>query len=231
MAPGIAALSNTLKLPTSPPTNSHNQEPFLAIVVDPHRTVAAGRVELGAFRTLPEGAPGAAGSADPAGEYQTIPLDKVEDFGVHANAYYPLEVSYFKSALDGKLLEALWGRYWAATLAGNPLAATAALAAGQLADVARKLEAVAEAGGGGLGSGAGGALGGALAAGGGGGGGRFAAAGARRDPSRLEQAAKDGARAAAEQAKGLATQLVKEMLFCAPAEAAGKAAAEAPMDI
>jgi COP9 signalosome complex subunit 5 len=133
--------------------------------------------------------------------------------------------------LDGKLLQALWGRYWAATLAGNPLAATAALAAGQLADIARKLEAAAEpGGGGGLGGGAGAALGGALAAGGGGGragggGGRFAAAGGRRDPSRLEQAAKDGARAAAEQAKGLATQLVKEMLFCAPAEAAAAEAA------
>lgn len=30
------------------------QEPFLAIVVDPHRTVAAGKVEIGAFRTYPE---------------------------------------------------------------------------------------------------------------------------------------------------------------------------------
>lgn len=30
------------------------QEPFLAIVVDPHRTVAAGKVEIGAFRTFPE---------------------------------------------------------------------------------------------------------------------------------------------------------------------------------
>jgi hypothetical protein len=30
------------------------QEPFLAIVVDPHRTLAAGKVEIGAFRTYPE---------------------------------------------------------------------------------------------------------------------------------------------------------------------------------
>lgn len=40
------------------------QEPFLAIVVDPHRTVAAGKVEIGAFRTYPEasaaGQPGVA---------------------------------------------------------------------------------------------------------------------------------------------------------------------------
>jgi hypothetical protein len=30
------------------------QEPFLAIVVDPTRTCAAGRVEIGAFRTYPK---------------------------------------------------------------------------------------------------------------------------------------------------------------------------------
>jgi COP9 signalosome complex subunit 5 len=35
-------------------TNQKYQEPFLAIVVDPHRTVAAGKVEIGAFRTYPE---------------------------------------------------------------------------------------------------------------------------------------------------------------------------------
>ena len=29
-------------------------DPFLAIVVDPHRTIAAGKVEIGAFRTFPE---------------------------------------------------------------------------------------------------------------------------------------------------------------------------------
>lgn len=32
-------------------------EPFLAIVVDPHRTIAAGKVEIGAFRTYPEARP------------------------------------------------------------------------------------------------------------------------------------------------------------------------------
>ena len=30
------------------------QDPFLAIVVDPHRTIAVGKVEIGAFRTYPE---------------------------------------------------------------------------------------------------------------------------------------------------------------------------------
>ncbi len=29
---------------------------------------------------------------EPASEYQTIPLEKIEDFGVHCKSYYALEV-------------------------------------------------------------------------------------------------------------------------------------------
>lgn len=35
-------------------TQQQYLDPFLAIVVDPHRTIAAGKVEIGAFRTFPE---------------------------------------------------------------------------------------------------------------------------------------------------------------------------------
>lgn len=35
--------------------NQNFQEPFVAIVVDPVRTVSAGKVCLGAFRTYPKG--------------------------------------------------------------------------------------------------------------------------------------------------------------------------------
>ena len=53
---------------------------FLAVVIDPTRTVSAGKVEIGAFRTYPEGHKI---SDDHVSEYQTIPLNKIEDFGVH----------------------------------------------------------------------------------------------------------------------------------------------------
>ena len=36
-------------------TNQMYQEPFVAIVIDPTRTAASGKVHLGAFRTYPEG--------------------------------------------------------------------------------------------------------------------------------------------------------------------------------
>jgi len=57
-------------------------DPFLAVVVDPDRTISAGKVEIGAFRTYPEDykPPNAKDS-----EYQTIPLSKIEDFGAHSN--------------------------------------------------------------------------------------------------------------------------------------------------
>jgi COP9 signalosome complex subunit 5 len=45
-----------------------------------------------------------------ASEYQTIPLSKIEDFGVHANQYYPLDVSFFKSSLDSHMLDMLWNK-------------------------------------------------------------------------------------------------------------------------
>ena len=68
-------------------------------------------------------------------EYQTIPLDKVEDFGVHCKQYYSLDVSFFKSSLDSHLLDLLWNKYWVNALSSNPLFNTRDLVAGQLADI------------------------------------------------------------------------------------------------
>ena len=45
-----------------------------------------------------------------------MPLEKAEDFGAHANQYYPLDISYFKSSLDTSILNTLWNKYWIATL-------------------------------------------------------------------------------------------------------------------
>lgn len=39
---------------TTQKTNQMFQDPFLAVVIDPNRTISAGRVEIGAFRTYPE---------------------------------------------------------------------------------------------------------------------------------------------------------------------------------
>jgi hypothetical protein len=54
-------------------------------------------------------------------EYQSIPLSKIEDFGVHADAYYQLDIQIFKSKLDDKLLGLLWNKYWVNTLSQSPI--------------------------------------------------------------------------------------------------------------
>ena len=48
-------------------------------------------------------------------------MDKIEDFGVHANQYYPLKVEIYKTKLDEQLLDLLWNKYWVATLSQSLL--------------------------------------------------------------------------------------------------------------
>jgi COP9 signalosome complex subunit 5 len=185
-------------------------------------------------------------------------LSKIEDFGVHARQYYPLEVTYFKSSLDGHLVDLLWRTHWAHALSASPLLAGRAFAAGQIADVAEKLAAAegslaqgmararyatalgAGGGGGGLGvmgggKGKGGEGGGSKEGGGGGGkeggGGGGASgsggAGTSKDGGGaappplstggpLHKICRDATRLSAEQVKGLASQVVKQLLFNAP---------------
>ncbi len=98
--------------------NQKFQDPFVAVVIDPNRTISVGKVHIGEFRMYPENYT----PADSAnGEYQSIPLNKIEDFGVHANQYYPLEVQIFKSSLDSELLGLLWNKYWVNTLSQSAL--------------------------------------------------------------------------------------------------------------
>ncbi|VDM43962.1 unnamed protein product [Toxocara canis] len=119
--------------------NQQFQEPFVAIVVDPIRTMSAGKVDLGAFRTYPKGyKPADEGPS----EYQSIPLNKIEDFGVHCKQYYSLEVSYFKSALDARLLNLLWNTYWVSTLSSTPLLSSSPYVNSQLCDLAHKLHSI-----------------------------------------------------------------------------------------
>lgn len=177
---------------TTQMVNQLYSEPFLAIVVDPHRTIAAGKVEIGAFRTYPEGYKPPETSPS---EYQTIPMNKIEDFGVHANQYYSLDVSYFKSTMDGHMLDLLWNKHWVNTLGSSPLLSTRDLATGQVSDIAAKLEA------------AGTELlhSGRL--------GRFLGSGKVKEEAKLAKITRDTSKLAAEQIKGVSSQIIKDALF------------------
>lgn len=117
------------------------QDPFLAVVIDPDRTISAGKVEIGAFRTYPEGYK-PAGQESASEGMAAVPLAKAQDFGAHANRYYSLEVSHYKSTLDGKLLEALWNKYWVQTLSASPLFTNREYGTRQIEDLAGKIRQV-----------------------------------------------------------------------------------------
>lgn len=128
-------------------------DPFVAVVIDPDRTISAGLVEIGAFRTFPENYeaspsnPSASASSttnkgDGGSSMSTstsVPLAKAEDFGAHASKYYALEVSHFKSTLDSHLLELLWNKYWVQTLSQSPLLTNRDYGNKQMLDLGSKI--------------------------------------------------------------------------------------------
>jgi len=113
--------------------------------------VSAGKVEIGAFRTYPKVSPVSPAipilyaqiqdytpPSSSSSQYQSIPMDKIEDFGVHANAYYPLKVEIYKTKLDERLLELLWNKYWVATLSQSLIfSVRSAVSALRAADLVR----------------------------------------------------------------------------------------------
>eukprot|EP00928_Gymnodinium_smaydae_P013679 TRINITY_DN14977_c0_g1_i1.p1 TRINITY_DN14977_c0_g1~~TRINITY_DN14977_c0_g1_i1.p1 ORF type:complete len:356 (+),score=72.16 TRINITY_DN14977_c0_g1_i1:146-1213(+) len=118
-------------------TYQKHQEPFLAVVIDPVRTCAAGKVDIGAFRTYPEGY---TPPDEKPSEYQSIPPDKIEDFGVHAKQYYQLPIETFKNTLDTAILELLWNKYWIDTLSSSPLLHNRSFTNKMIQDCVQKLE-------------------------------------------------------------------------------------------
>lgn len=117
--------------------NQQFQDPFVAIVIDPVRTISSGKVDIGAFRCYPKNYKP---NDDSTLEYQTIPMNKIEDFGVHCKKYYPLKISYFKSELDTYLLECLSNKYWFNTLGTTSLTTNSEYTTRQISDLSERLE-------------------------------------------------------------------------------------------
>ncbi|KAJ5069832.1 hypothetical protein M0811_11494 [Anaeramoeba ignava] len=162
-------------------------EPWLAIVVDPKRTISSGKVEIGAFRTYPQNYKP---PETKESEYQTIPMDKIEDFGVHANTYYSLSISYFKSSQDKKVLDLLWNQYWLNTLSSSPLIRNKDFVSGQVSDLSIKLENAEQKmhSGGGMHR-------------------------RKKEESQLSKISKDATKSATQQLNGLISQVIKHNLF------------------
>lgn len=100
--------------------NQGFQDPYLAIVVDPVKTLKQGKVEIGAFRTYPEGSQQQPSMTNKTRKDQNkphnsgananrkiLPKSKQKDFGSHADKYYSLDIEIFTSSWDDKVIEML----------------------------------------------------------------------------------------------------------------------------
>jgi len=187
--------------------NQQYQEPWLAIVIDPTRTASTGKVDIGAFRTYPQGY---RPPDEPTSEFESVPLAKIEDFGAHQSQYYQLEVSYFKSASDTALLNALWNKYWIATISASPLLANSSYMSSQIQDLADKIE-QAESQLAHFGRGGGSYIGTSERAG-------------KKDDTQLKKIVKDSSKIAQEHLQGLMGQAMKDVLFNSSQSAASAVA-------
>ena len=111
-----------------------HQEPFVAIVIDPKRTVSSGKVDIGCFRTFPENYKGK------TSDFESVPMNKIEDFGAHADKYYKLDHSIFKSELDQNQFEYLWNHYWVQTLSNSSLLLSKDSVANEIQDISEKVK-------------------------------------------------------------------------------------------
>ncbi|KAH8429550.1 Mov34/MPN/PAD-1 family protein [Aspergillus melleus] len=166
--------------------------PFVAVVIDPERTISAGKVDIGAFRTFPKDYTPPKEQQEDEDGYQTVPLNKAEDFGAHASHYYALEVSHFKSSLDTEILSLLWNKYWVATLSQSPLFTTRDYGSKQMMDLSQKVRKAAR----GIESGAS----------------RGGGPSTAKD-QQLEKVVRDGQRIVSEEVKGLLAAEIKMKLF------------------
>lgn len=107
---------------------------------------------------------------------------------------YTPDVSFFKSSLDSQMLDVLWNKYWVNTLSSSPLQTNRGFIAGQISDLADKMEhaetQVAHVGR---------IIGGASTR--------------KNEENRLTRIACDSTKVTVEQTKGIASHVIKDAIF------------------
>eukprot|EP00457_Paulinella_chromatophora_P009793 gb/GEZN01009867.1/.p1 GENE.gb/GEZN01009867.1/~~gb/GEZN01009867.1/.p1 ORF type:complete len:364 (+),score=64.34 gb/GEZN01009867.1/:22-1113(+) len=178
---------------------------WTAIVVDPLRSLAKQKPDLGCFRCFPPAVDSPVGVA-PDGTPITDMASTVQRWGVTHNRYYQLQVSHFMSGLGKKYVDIMGSsNLWVRNLSSSSMMEPETR--DRLPDRIRKAADQLEQGG--------------RQAGGGGGYGVPSYAGPRgREGSggnkKLEQGGKAVAEIAVEHCAGIASQIVKDVLFNKP---------------
>lgn len=87
--------------------NQNFQDPYLAIVVDPIKTMKQNKVEIGAFRTYPQEYLDSRGKTTKKtnADNKNVPRSKQKDFGIHCAQYYSLDIEIYCSETDALFFE------------------------------------------------------------------------------------------------------------------------------
>jgi len=176
--------------------------PWLAIVIDPLRSLAKGKPEFGAFRVYPPDFT-APLNETPDGKIVTDDTARVERWGTCWNRYYTLDIDYFMSSLAAGVMGILTENFlWMHTLGSTPMLEkeTRERFSERIGAVSDRLEQF------------GSTLSGPLGRGHLGASASFSRDGAK-DESALSKSAQGGCELAIEYVQGQTTQVVKDIVF------------------
>ena len=89
---------------------------WFALVVDPYRTKSNRKIDFGCFRLYNNEK-----TARQIQEFDSIPLNRAEEFGVHQSKYYRIPHYFFQSKFESNIVKLIYKNYWVDSLCSNAL--------------------------------------------------------------------------------------------------------------
>jgi COP9 signalosome complex subunit 5 len=108
---------------------------WFALVVDPYRTKSNRKIDFGCFRMYNNEK-----TARQIQEFDSIPLNRAEEFGVHQSKYYRIPHYFFQSKFESNIVKLIYKNYWVDSLCSNALLVNEDFYQEKLEDVSAKLQ-------------------------------------------------------------------------------------------
>ena len=107
---------------------------WFALVVDPYRTKSNRKIDFGCFRMYSNEKTARLNQA-----FDSIPLNRANEFGVHQNKYYRMPHYYFQSKFESNIVKLIYKNYWVDSLCANALLVNEDFYQEKVEDVSAKL--------------------------------------------------------------------------------------------
>lgn len=114
--PGFACWLSGIDCTTQKLMQNANKTWF-ALVVDPYRTKSNKKIDFGCFMLYPDESK----IRKQNDEFDSVPLNRADEFGIHQSKYYRIPHSFFQSSFDSQIVKLIYKNYWVDTLSSNAL--------------------------------------------------------------------------------------------------------------